>query len=88
MKGLAKVSSSINLGNSGGLASLSRASISGQPSGRLTHYSHSLSSLRKPSIGAPELGSGSGLGAPSSNFYIARGETRQVPFQTFSVELK
>jgi hypothetical protein len=33
VKGLAKVSSSINLGNSSGLASLGRASISGQPSG-------------------------------------------------------
>jgi hypothetical protein len=45
-------------------------------SGRLTHYSHSLSSLRKPSVGGPEIGSVSGLTGPASNFYIARGETR------------
>jgi len=76
--GLAKVSSSINLGgNSRGSGAGSKAENQGQIGSKMSQHSHSMSSLRKASISAPHHSQTVPLPPPvpmgsNSNFYLAK----------------
>ena len=74
--GLAKVSSSINLGgNSRGGSAGSKAENQGQGGSKMSQHSHSMSSLRKASISAPShtvpIPPPAQIGS-NSNFYLAK----------------